>query len=104
MRKLGYILLIGGFLWLSYDAIWGFARHQYSLTSSITKSMEPWGDQVSRPMAYRALWDLYDDLKARYKLILLPAFMMLAGGLMLRSPKKPSIVVNIVFYHVLEIQ
>jgi len=104
MRQLGYVLLIGGFLWLAHEAFVGLAPDQYAATFKIAKGMERWGEQLPRPLAHHALWEQYNQLRPRNWVTLLPAAAMLAGGLLLGAPKKAPIVINRVFTRPQDIQ
>jgi len=81
MRLFGIILLVGGFLWIGYDAAEGFTLHQYTRWMWQSKNLTA-GETIQRAEAIHAMRDLSLDLKDRHRLILVPATLMLAGGLM----------------------
>jgi hypothetical protein len=80
MRLLGIILLVGGFLWISYDAAVGFTEYQYLRWMWQSQNL-PAGETIQRTDAISAMRSLSLDLKDRQRLVLIPAVLMLAGGL-----------------------
>jgi hypothetical protein len=80
MRLFGIILLVVGFLWIGYDAAFGFVDDQY--ISWIWQSQHlPSGDTIKRTDAVSAMRSLSLDLKDRHRVIVIPALLMLTGGL-----------------------
>lgn len=80
MRLIGIILLVTGFLWICYDAAEGFVEYQY--TRWIWQSQNlPTGETIKRADAVSAMRDLSLDLKSRHRVVIAPALLMLAGGL-----------------------
>jgi len=80
MRLLGIALLIIGFLWISWDAAIGFVSDQHSMWIWQSQHMPP-GDTLTRSQASGAMRELSLALKDRHRVIILPALLMLAGGL-----------------------
>jgi hypothetical protein len=81
MRILGYILLVGGFVWLAYDGAIGFTDDQYIMWIRYSKTKLPPSDPVARRDAVGAMRGLSLDLKNRHRLVIVPGVLMLAGGL-----------------------
>ena len=81
MRITGFIILVGGFLWLAYDLRVGFTSYQY--TRSIWQMQHlPAGEAIPRIEAARALGDFGVALKDRQQEALAPAVVTLAGALL----------------------
>lgn len=83
MKLVGYILLLGGFLWLLHGAVIGFTDYQYSAWMDYSKNKLPAGDPVPRRDAIAVMRRLSLDLKDQHRLIVAPACLMLAGGFIL---------------------
>ena len=81
MRPLGLSLLLIGFLWITWDAAGGFVGYQYTRWMWHSQQL-PAGDTIQRTDAVRAMRELSIALKDRHRVILLPAVLMLAGGLL----------------------
>lgn len=91
VRLFGIILLVGGFLWIGYDAAEGFTQHQYTRWMWQSQNL-PAGETVKRTDAISAMRELSLDLKDRHRLVFIPAALMLAGGLVAGfSQRKPRI-------------
>ena len=87
MRLLGIILLVGGFLWIGYDAADSFVSYQH--TRWIWQSQHlPAGDTIQRTDAVGAMRELSLALKDRHRVVLFPALMMLTGGLLAAFSKR----------------
>ena len=80
MRLLGILLLVVGFLWIAWDAASGFVTDQHTMWIWQSQHMPP-GDTLTRSQASGAMRELSLALKDRHRVILLPALLMLAGGL-----------------------
>ena len=94
MRILGLSCLVVGFLWIAWDCADGFVGYQYVRWIWQTQHL-PAGETIKRTDAAGAMRELSLDLKNRHRLVLIPALLMLAGGLVLgfrRSarPEKPT--------------
>ena len=87
MRALGYILLFGGFVWLTYDAASGFTEAQYTMWIGYSQRKLPPGDTVARRDAVGVMRRLCLDLKDRHRVVMFPGVLMLFGGLLIGSPK-----------------
>ncbi len=82
MRSAGLIALLLGFAWIAYDCLEGFTAYQHS--NWIMSAQElPEGAVIPRDDASMALRETSLRLKDRHRIVLLPAVLMLAGGLML---------------------
>ena len=80
MKLFGITLLVIGFLWISYDAAEGFVI--YSYTGWMWQSQNlPAGETIKCTEAISAMRDLSLSLKDRHRHVLVPAVVMLAGGL-----------------------
>jgi hypothetical protein len=90
MRTTGFIILVGGFLWLAYDFRLGFTYYQY--TRSIWQMARlPAGESIPRTEAARALGDFGVALKDRQQEALVPAVVTLAGALIFGfAPRRNS--------------
>ena len=87
MRVLGLTCLIVGFLWVAWDCATGFVVYQYARCMRQTQHL-PAGETIKRADAAGAMWELSLDLKNRHRQILIPALLMLAGGLTLAFNKR----------------
>ncbi len=86
MRKIGYILLVGGF------AVIVFMCAQVSMityTSWIwhTKNL-PTGDEIPRNAASSSMRDITLESNHLVRRMIWPAFVMLAGGLLVGNQKR----------------
>lgn len=90
MKTTGFIILVGGFLWLACDLRVGFTYYQY--TQSIWRMQHlPAGDFIPRTEAARALGEFGVALKDRQQKALVPAVVTLAGGLIFGfAPRRNS--------------
>ena len=78
MKILGLLLLIGGFLWLAFHA----SSTAFSYTRWMYHSQHlPEGKTIPRSDAINAMRDLQLELKDHHRFVLLPAMVMLVGGL-----------------------
>ncbi|SKA98447.1 hypothetical protein SAMN02745166_02760 [Prosthecobacter debontii] len=92
MRLLGIVLLIVGFLWIAWDVASGFVMDSY-LTWVWQSQHLPPGDTLTRNQASGAMRELSLALKDRHRVVLIPAWLMLAGGLIAawsRRSQKPE--------------
>jgi hypothetical protein len=80
MRLLGILLLVVGFLWIAWDASDSFVGYQHMRWMWQSQHL-PAGDTIPRTDAVGAMRELSLALKDRHRVILLPALLMLAGGL-----------------------
>lgn len=87
---IGYILLLGGFLWLAYDVAVGFADYQYLTWIGYSKTKLPEGDSIARRDVVGIMRELCLDLKNRHRVVIVPAVLMLAGGLMIGARRKSA--------------
>jgi hypothetical protein len=79
MRWIGIILLVSGFLWIAWD-INDFIAYQHAHWMWQSQHL-PDGDMVKRAEAIKAMRDLSLSLNHKQKTFLVPALLMLAGGL-----------------------
>lgn len=93
MRIVGYILLVGGVLWIAYDVAVGFTEDQYVMWIGYSKAKLPPGDPVARHDVVGVMRELCLDLKNRHRVVIVPAVMMLAGGLLLGARQRPPRVI-----------
>ena len=93
MKQLGITLLFAGFFWIVWDAESGFAgdRHSYVMISA---SNLPSGEAIKREDAVQAMGQLSWELIKRHKTVLLPALIMLAGGLLASFDKRKQSLVR----------
>ena len=89
MRILGFTFLIVGFLWIVWDCAEGFVGYQYGHWIWQTKHL-PAGETIKRNDAAGAMRALSLDLKNRHRVILVPALVMFAGGLILGFSRRPT--------------
>ena len=87
MRLSGIALLIPGFLWIAWEATDGFVSYQHARWIWQTQHL-PAGESILRIDAVGAMRDMSLALKERHRMILLPASMMLTGGLMAAFGKR----------------
>ena len=87
MKLLGIALLVFGFLWLAWDAAIGFVTDQHTMWIWQSQHLPP-GDTLTRSQASGAMRELSLALKDRHRVILLPALLMLAGGLIAAFSKR----------------
>lgn len=80
MKLLGLVLLIGGFLWIGWDAAVGFSDDQHTIWVAHTQHLSS-GETLTRDQASIELRQLSLALKDRHRVVILPAILMLAGGL-----------------------
>ena len=78
MRTIGILLLIAGFLWIAGD---GFTNYQHARWAGQSQHL-PAGETIPRAEAVRAMRKLSLALKDRHRLVLVPATLMLTGGLL----------------------
>jgi hypothetical protein len=95
VRTTGFIILVGGFLWLACDLRLGFMSYQY--TRSIWQMQHlPAGDFIPRTEAAGALAEFGVALKDRQQKALVPAIVTFAGGLILGfAPRRNSNATNV---------
>ena len=82
MRILGITLLFIGFFWIVWDTTVGVSVAQYSTWMFYSKHL-PTGDVVTHQEASKAMAQLALALRDRQRIILVPACLMLAGGIVL---------------------
>ena len=87
MRLLGLVLLVLGFLWIAWDTATGFVSDQHSMWVWQSQHMPP-GETITRSEASGAMRELSLALKNRHRVIILPALLMLAGGLIAAFSKR----------------
>jgi hypothetical protein len=87
MRLFGIVLLIIGFLWIGYDTAIGFVGDQHTIWIWQSQNMPP-GDTLTRSQASGEMRKLSLALKDRHRILILPALLMLAGGLTATFTKK----------------
>lgn len=87
MRLLGILLLVVGFLWIAWDAADSFVGYQHGRWIWQSQHL-PAGDTIQRTEAVGAMRELSLALKDRHRVVLLPALMMLAGGLIAAFSKR----------------
>ena len=80
MRRLGLCLLFIGFLWIAWGTSTGFVMYQHMRWWWHSGTL-PQGQTVPRDAAISAMRDLSLELKDKHRMILIPATLMLAGGL-----------------------
>lgn len=96
MRKFGLIALLFGFTWLVWQVRASFVQHQYVRTIWQIQHL-PAGDSISRSDAAKALHDLSSDLKDYQQHALLPASVMLVGGLLSSFARRKTNSTDIVY-------
>ena len=79
MKMLGLVLLLGGFLWIGWDCAADFVIYQHGRWMWQSQHLSA-GDTIKRDEAIGAMRDLSIALKDRHRRVLLPAFVMFAGG------------------------
>ena len=82
MRSVGLVTLILGFAWIAYDCFGGFTAFQHTNWIMSAKEL-PEGTDMPRDEAIMAIRKTSLRLKDRHRVVLIPAGLMLAGGLML---------------------
>jgi hypothetical protein len=82
MRLIGFSLLVSGFLWIAWDCVDRFTRHQHALWILQTKQL-PAGETTPRAVATETMREMGLHLENRHREIFLPAAVMLVGGLLL---------------------
>ena len=80
MKLFGIALLLFGFLWIAVDTANTFVIYQYSHWMWQSQQL-PEGETIKRADAIAAMRDLSLALKDRHRVVILPASLMLAGGL-----------------------
>jgi hypothetical protein len=79
-KRVGIALLILGFLWIAWDAAFSFADDQHGIWIWTSQNMPP-GDTLTRAQASASMRQLSLALKDRHRVIVIPALLMLGGGL-----------------------
>jgi hypothetical protein len=87
MRLFGLTLLVSGFLWIAFDTAGSFVPYQYVHWMWHSQHL-PEGETIKREDAVRAMRDLSIDLKDRHGVLVWPALLMLAGGLVAAFSKR----------------
>ena len=82
MKAAGWVLLLLGFLWIALDCVSGFTQLQHTRWIAEAKQL-PAGESVSREDASVAMRSLALSLKDYHRMLLVPAAMMLLGGVLL---------------------
>ena len=80
MKLIGIAVLTLGFVWIAFDASVTFTAYSYAHWMWHTKQFST-GDVVPRAQAINGMRDFQIAVKDRHRLVLLPASLMLAGGL-----------------------
>ena len=89
MKNIGIALLLIGFVWIAWDAADGFVNYQY--VSWIWHSQHlPIGENIKRADAIAAMRELCLALKDRHQIVVIPACLMLTGGILLAISKRSS--------------
>lgn len=88
MRAIGFILLIVGFLWIGWHGV-SFTPHQYTRARWRAQQL-PEGERIPRSDAVREINNLGLDLNEYQRTALVPAGMMVIGGLILGCRGKPG--------------
>jgi hypothetical protein len=78
MRKLGIALVLIGFCWIIFS-MFEFTVYQYSLWMRHAKEMSV--ENVTRDVASSRLSELALALNKRHRIVMIPATLMLIGGL-----------------------
>ena len=95
MRKLGLAALLIGFAWLVWQVRVTFVQHQYVRSIWQTQHL-PAGESISRLDAAKALNELSTDIKDYEQQALIPAVVMLAGGLLSAfAPRRATDATNV---------
>ena len=87
MKIAGWILLILGFLWIAWDCVSGFTLVQHTRWIAETQHL-PEGESIGRDDASAAMRSLALSLKDYHRMLLVPAAMMLLGGVLVASRRK----------------
>jgi uncharacterized membrane protein HdeD (DUF308 family) len=88
MRLLGLALLVVGFLWIAWDAASGFTTYQHSRWIWQSQHL-PEGETIKRTDAIGAMRELSLALKDRHRVVVVPALLMLVGGMVTAfNPRK----------------
>jgi len=87
MNLLGIALPIFGFLWIAWDAVEGFNVYQHERWVWQSQHLSE-GETVKRSDAVSAMRELSLALKDQHRVVLLPALLRLAGGLMAAFGRK----------------
>ncbi len=82
MKGIGLKVLIAGFIWLMFDAVESFTSYQHTRWIWQSKHL-PIGDSVPRDEAVLAMRELSLNLKNRHLIVIMPAGLMLVGGLLI---------------------
>jgi hypothetical protein len=80
MRLFGIAFLVIGFLWIVWDVMGGFVIYSYAHWIWQSQNLPP-GDTLTHDQASHAMRELSLALKDRHRVIIIPAVLMLAGGL-----------------------
>ena len=88
MRIIGIALLIAGFLWIALDVGFHFTAFSYTRWMWQSKQL-PAGETVQRSEAVSGMRDMQIALNDRHRFVMLPAILMLAGGMIVSfAPKR----------------
>ena len=86
MKRVGISMLVVGFCWIvlaNVGEVFGGSYLQtmwHSQNLPVAQHLAS-GDMILRADAARSLWKLRDDLRGTIRILLIPALMMLVGGL-----------------------
>lgn len=78
---------MGGFLWIAFDVSVQFPAFSYVRWMGLSKQL-PADEVVPRVQAVNSLREFQIVLKDRHREVLLPAILMLAGGILVSRPRK----------------
>jgi hypothetical protein len=81
MKRIGLNILIVGFIWLMFDTISSYTSYQHRQWIWQSKNL-PAGEEIPRDDAVMAMRELSLDLKDRHRVVIMPAALMLIGGLL----------------------
>lgn len=82
MKAAAWFLLLLGFLWIVWDCVGGFTHLQHTLWIAESKQL-PAGKSLGREQAALAMRSLALALNDYHRILLVPATMMLLGGVLL---------------------
>jgi len=90
MRLLGFSLLGIGFLWITLDVVSGFSNFQHMNWIWHSQNL-PSGETIEKSAAVGVMRELSLALNTRHRIVVIPALLMLVGGLSLAfSPTPPK--------------
>ena len=81
MKAFGFLVVVMGFLWIISDCAMWFTQFQHGYWWWRSGQL-PAGDMIERDKAIQAMRDISLRLNERHRDIVLPAFVMLAGSVL----------------------